>query len=198
MELARGSDAKADWVVKAFDTIARTDADAMVRVEALRGLSASAGPATVPTLVKLLNSAEAPVADVKPAAPGPVRWEAALLLERLASQAKIADADRDSALTALLARAERDADRNVRLTAISALRYVPNRRVLPVLVNALRSRDFAIQHRAEQSLHYLTGQTHDNDADGWDHWLAATPDPFTPAPPAPPPRSWWSRLVAGR
>src|SRR5262245_5993589 len=35
-EMAARSDASADWAVKAFDTIARTDKDPMVRVEAVR------------------------------------------------------------------------------------------------------------------------------------------------------------------
>src|SRR5439155_22223330 len=75
-DLAASRDAKSDWAFKAFDTIARTDTDPLVRVEAVRGLGRSSRPEAVKTLIKLLASADADVSDVRPPAPAPVRWEA--------------------------------------------------------------------------------------------------------------------------
>lgn len=194
--LANGPEGGADWAATAFDSIARTDPDGMVRAAAVRGLARSADGRTVPTLVKLLNSNEVRLDDTLPA-PGPVRWEAAQLLEHLHERDAVPPSERETVLAAVRMRADHDTDRNVRLSALSTLGYYKDARVFPVLIAALQSRDFAIQRRAEHALYRLTGQSHELDAAAWHDWLSKTPDPFAQAPPASapsPPRSFWKRL----
>ncbi len=172
-----------DWAVRAFETIARTDGDAMVRTAALRGLRRSAGPQTVPLLVKLLRQGDAPP-DVR-AAPAPVRWEATRLLCELCASGCVTSEQADAVVELLLHRATLDTDRNVRLCAIRALASFRQRRVVATLIGVLRERDFALQSAAEHSLGVLTGRTHDFDADAWSDWLNASGDPFAGSlPPA--------------
>jgi HEAT repeat protein len=194
--IARSREATSAWAVAAFDSIARTDIDATVRVAALRGLRPGAGPQTVPLLLKLLAGGE-PSADVR-AAPAIVRWEAAALLRDLGRRGAVDAGQQAEAVDVLIARADHDEDRNVRITALEALGSFREPKVLTALVAALRERDFAIQSAAEQSLTRLTGVSHNYDADEWSAWLSKTPDPFANAPPdGPEPggkREWWSRM----
>lgn len=191
-------EATTEWVIMAFDSIARTDVDPTVRVAALRGLGKSAGPSTVPTLVKLLKPGDPPP-DVH-RAPPVVRWEAALLLRDISRAGKIDSVQSEEVISVLLARADTDDDRNVRIAAIEGLGSFKDQRVLAGLVLALKERDFAIQSAAEGSLRDLTGQSHNYDADEWAKWISGTNDPFAAAPPAPasPTRhkSWWGGLAS--
>ncbi len=186
-------EATTDWAIMAFDSIARTDVDPTVRVAALRGLGKSAGPKTVPTLVKLLKTGDPPP-DVH-LAPAVVRWEAALLLRDISRAGKLDPGQNEEIITVLLARADNDDDRNVRIAAIEALGSFRDQRVLAGLILALKERDFAIQSASENSLRALTGQSHSYDSDEWAKWLAGTSDPFAAAPVAPAPpakhKSWW-------
>lgn len=195
--LADGSAGKAAETVAAFDEIARRDADAMVRAAAARALGRCAGAQCVPTLVKLLDSADRAMDDTRPA-PAAVRWEAALLLQRFSAGQEVESGQREAVLTSLLGRLERDADRNVRLTVVATLQHYPDKRTLPPVIHAMRTRDFALQLRAEDTLHELTGQSHDLDPDAWEQWLARASNPFAAASSRPAVReSWWSRMTGG-
>lgn len=191
-------EATSDWAVMAFDSIARTDVDPTVRVAALRGLQKSAGPKTVPTLVKLLKTGD-PAPDVH-LAPAVVRWEAALLLRDISRSGKLEAGQNEEVIAVLLPRADSDDDRNVRIAAIEALGSFKDQRVLAGLIVALKERDFAIQAAAENSLRDLTGQSHNYDSDEWAKWLSATSDPFAAAPAAPAPqskhKSWWGGVAS--
>jgi len=190
-------EATSDWAILAFDSIARTDVDPTVRVAALRGLRKSAGPRTVPTLVKLLKPGDPPP-DVH-IAPAVVRWEAALLLRDMARGGQVDASQNNEVIDVLLVRADSDEDRNVRIAALEALGSFRDQRVLAGLILALKERDFAIQSAAETSLRDLTGQSHNYDSDEWAKWLAGTSDPFgaAPAVQVSPPRhkSWWGGTV---
>ena len=183
--LADSRDAGADWALKAFDAIARTDVDAMVRVAAIRGLSRTADARCIPTLVKLLDSADAEANDVRKAPPV-VRWDAAKLLLQVVDRYHYEEAQRPEIVRCLLDRAAKEADRNVRMTCIDTLAYFAENRIPPVLVDCLEAEDFAVRHAAERSLITLTGATHNHDADAWRSWLAAHPDPFAEAGKTPP------------
>jgi len=184
--IAASREGRSDWAVQAFDSIARTDIDATVRVAALRALRRSAGAATVPLTVKLLQPGP-PAEDVR-AAPGIVRWEAALLLRDLARRSDVEPGMHESALTALLHRAVLDEDRNVRIAALEALGSFRDDRSLRALVAAMQDRDFAIQSAAEHSLVALTGERRGCDPDEWAAWLAAHPNALAAQPPAVSPR----------
>jgi HEAT repeat protein len=196
--LAAGRDAASDWAVKVFDTIARTDTDAMVRCEAVKALRASAGPQHVPTLLKLLSSAGGGVEGVRPA-PGRVRWEAAKLLKLIIETQGIEDSQRDETVHVLLDNVAKDDDRNVRLAAIEALAHLPQRPVVVALIDALETEDYAIKHTAERSLVVLTGATNNCDAEAWRKWLAGKENPCQDAGTVSPQiievkkKAWWER-----
>jgi len=195
-EIGASRDATSEWAVMAFESFARTDIDPTVRVAALRALRASAGPRTVPLLVKLLQSGP-PSADVR-AAPASVRWEAAALLGELARRGDVDASQKGEAVEVLIQRADKDEDRNVRIASLEALGAFRDPKVLTALVTALRERDFALQAAAERSLTRLTGESHNYDADEWAAWISKTSDPFANAQPNPPSRDskrdWWSRM----
>ncbi len=194
--LAGSSEASTDDAVRVFDVIARTDTDAMVRVAALRGLGVSADARSVGTAAGILESNDAERKDVRPA-PDVVRWEAAKLLRTIVDGYAYEESQRGDIVKALVARARRDADRNVRLTAIDTLAYFAQRPIPTVLIEVMDTDDFAIQKAAEQSLIDLTGVTHHHDPGAWRAWLSSVKDPFEHAgrPPAGLARShaesWW-------
>jgi len=182
--LARSRDAAADWAVKVFDTIARTDTDAMVRCEAVKALGVSAGPQHVPTLLKLLDSSAGGVAQPPSAvahgvraAPGRVRWEAAKLLKNIVETQGVEESQREEMTRTLLDRLAKDDERNARLMVIETLAYVRQRPVVVALIDALETDDYAIKHAAERSLVLLTGASHNHDTEAWRQWLAQTDDP---------------------
>jgi hypothetical protein len=84
--------------------------------------------------------------------------------------------------------------------AIEALGECQDPRVLNPLIRVLRSNDFALADRAEESLIQLTGTTHNYDPQAWEAWLAATQDPFARAGERPPITrpagpSWWDQQM---
>ncbi len=194
--LAGSSEATTDDAVRVFDVIARTDTDAMVRVAALRGLGVSADARSVRTAVGILDSNDAARQDVRPA-PDVVRWEAAKLLRAIVDGYTYDESQRGDIVRVLVALARRDADRNVRLTAIDTLAYFAQRPIPSVLIEVMDTDDFAIQKAAEQSLIDLTGVTHRHDPGAWRAWLSSVQDPFERAGRRPAgiarsnPESWW-------
>lgn len=195
---AESCDGTSEWAAKVFDTIARTDSDAMVRCAALRAMFRVAGPDRVPTLLKILNSADSEVDGVRPA-PGPVRWEAAKLLEYHVDQGRYDPEQIDLVVQALLGRLAKDSDRNVKLAVIETMAYFSRRPIPGALIDALQTDDYAVKHACERALITLTGVTHNHDAAAWRAWLAATDDPFknagqlSPDDLEPPKKRWWER-----
>jgi len=175
--LADGNDSSTDWAIRVFDTMARTDTDAMVRCAALRALARSPQPGQVETAILLLGSAGQESLAVRPAS-ARVRWDAAKLLLSLVDGMAYEPSQRDAIIQALLERIRSDRDRNVRLTVIETLAYFQEPSVPTGLVDVMRTDDFAIQRAAEQSLVALTGATHHHDPDAWAAWLDRTEDPF--------------------
>jgi len=176
--LSQSRDATSEWAMKVYDTVARTDTDPMVRCAAVRAMAAWAGSQQVPTALKLLKSGTVKIPDVRPA-PGPVRWEAAKLLENIAREGGYEDSQKDEIVATLLDRAIKDQDRLVRLTVIETLGYFPQQPVPTTLVDVIgMEEDFALQRAAESALIMLTGVTHHYDVDAWRKWLAETPNPF--------------------
>lgn len=197
--LSKSRDGTADWAMKVYDTIARTDVDPMVRCTAIRAMAAWAGSQQVPTVLKVLRSSAAATPDVRPA-PGPVRWEAAKLLLDVAREGGYEDVQRDEIVKTLLDRVARDQDRQVRLTVIETLAYFPQTPVPAALIDVIETdEDFALQHAAERSLIGLTGATHHHDAAAWRKWLAETKNPFEHAGEMPDElatksdKHWWER-----
>jgi len=196
--LAESRDAGADWAIKTFDAIARTDVDATVRSAAITGLGSSADSRSVPTLIKVIDAVEADGSDVKKAAPV-VRWDAIRLLARIVDRHTYEESQRPAIVQCLIERAKSEPDRNVRLCAIDTLAYFAERPIPECLVECLEVDDFAVRNAAEKSLIALTGATNQHDADAWRTWLAAHPDPFADAGKTPPglgeeksaSRSWW-------
>jgi len=178
--LAKSVDATSKWAVKVYDTIARTDADPMVRRAALRALLRVANADRVATAIKLLKSREVRYKDVRPAS-APVRWGAARLLMAVVYHYAFREDQREEIVTALLDRLAKEKDQNVRLTLIDTLGYFPEKPVLVALIDAMDQDDFAVQHAAEMALVSLTGVTHHHDPDAWRTWLGRTDDPFAHA-----------------
>jgi len=177
--LASSRDGQSDWAMKVYDTIARTDTDAMVRCAAVRAMAAAAGTAQVQTAIHLLRSEDQRLEDVRPA-PGPVRAEATKLLKAVAESQAFEAGQRREIVEALLERLAVDGDRGVRLATIEALAYFSEDRVLNALIGAMeREEDFAVQHAAEKSLIMLTGTTNEHDAAAWRAWLASRRAPQT-------------------
>ena len=196
--LAESDDAGADWAIKTFDSIARTDVDATVRCAAIGGLGKSADHRSVSTLVKITEAIDADGSDVKKAAPV-VRWDAIRLLAVIVDRHTYQEPQRPDIVRCMMERAGTDADRNVRLTAIDTLAYFAEPQIPGCLVECLDADDFAIRNAAEKSLIALTGATNQHDADAWRTWLAAHPDPFAGAGKSPPElenrktaeKPWW-------
>lgn len=178
--LAKTSDGTSPWAVKVYDTIARTDADAMVRRAALRALLKLPNEDRVSTALKLLNSVDVHYDDVRKAS-APVRWGAAELLLAVVRNFAYREDQHVEIVGVLLARSGMEEDYNVHMTLIDTLAYFPERPVLTALIEALDHEDFAVQHCAETALVALTGVTHRHDPDAWRQWIAQADDPFTHA-----------------
>lgn len=178
--LTRSVDAGSDWAMKVFDTIARTDQDAMVRATAVRAMWPHAGEAQIPTIIKLLGSAKQQFPDVRQS-PGPVRWAAAQVLLAMINDYRYSESQRPEIVRVLLDRAANDGDRNVRIVVVETLGYFAEKPIPMTLAAVLEDDDFALQRAAETSLIALTGVTHHYDAKAWKAWLATVSDPFEKA-----------------
>lgn len=178
--LAESGDGQSAWAVKVYDTIARTDRDAMVRRAALRAMRPVVDADRVPTALKLLRSADEKIADTR-AAPAAVRWAAARLLWIAVRAGAYREDQRGMILDTFSSQLAREEDSNTRLAMIETLGYFQDERVLPMLVDAMERDDFAAQHAAEHALAVLTGQTHGHDPAAWRGWLSETDEPFAHA-----------------
>ncbi len=170
--LARTRDATTDWAVKVFETVARTDTDAMVRSAAVRALERSAGPDRVPLLLSVLDGSAGTGDKTRM---GPVRWEAAKLLLIILRDQLFDENQRADITRVLQDRAVKDPDRNVRLVALDCLGHLPDRQVFFTLVDTLETEDFAIKRAAEEALTAITGTSQDHDPAAWRRWAAENP-----------------------
>lgn len=174
--LVKRKEVSEDWAVKAMDVIARTDSDSQVRCVALRGLMRSGSVVGIETALAILE----PGLSTRPARTGEadVRLDAvALLAEHLS--AGTVPADRKADLGRVIRRAALDdTDRQVRMAAIRALRYLPSQQTLTMLVGVLQQSDFGLAYEAEMSLRALTGHVGNFEAESWHAWLEKTPEPL--------------------
>lgn len=178
--LANSKDANAEWAVKVYDTIARTDKNTSVRSAAVQALGAAGQPQTLPTIIKLMKSPPETYPDVKPA-PSSLRWDAAKVLNTWVGGHVCSKEQDQEILALLLDRVRKEPDRNVRLVYIEILSLYPERPVPETLIDLLSDDDFAIVRASEKSLIALTGTTHHQNAQQWRDWLAQTQNPFAHA-----------------
>jgi hypothetical protein len=167
---------KQDWAVKAFDVIARTDADPQVRCIAVQGLAQSQRPEAVDTALAILD----PKTTTRPVRSGEddVRLDCFNLLLAYFQAGRIPQDKMDPIRQVMLKAAADEQNQQVRMSAVRGLRYFPQPDSLKVLVTVLREAPFGMKFEAEMSLRCLTGHLGGFEADNWDKWLAATKDPF--------------------
>lgn len=177
-----------DDAFQVLDTVARTDPVGQIRCIALCTLGRYEDGRPVGTFLAVLQSdAAGGTNPERRALPtnSDVRWEAARGLLCMKKR-KLLEGDNDALARDLFIRLLQDSSRQVKLVAIDALGEYLDPRVLAPLIGMLRSEDFAQADHAEQSLIRLTGTTHNYDAEAWEKWVAATPDPFAHAGEKPP------------
>lgn len=194
--LAEGPEYARAEVFAVLDAVARTDPMDQIRCIAIRGLSRYKDDRPVGTLLAVLQASKPGESAL--AATDDTRWEALRALAELDQRKALASTQRDLARDLAIRMAEFDSSRSVRITATEMLGCFRDRAVLSPLIRLLREKDFAIAERAELSLIALTGTTHDFDADAWESWVAATPDPFAkagqiPQTTRPAPPSWFDK-----
>ena len=178
--LSESRDARADWAMKLYETVAKSDIDASVRCAAFRAMEQIADPRSQTTAIAVLESRRQPSEEIVPA-PASVRWGAVRTLYAIASASGGANDAPPAVVTGLIETVRSEPEQRVRLTAIDTLAYYRDRKVPPALVDALEDEDFAVRRAAESSLVALTGVTHHYDPMAWRAWLAKTSDPFASA-----------------
>ncbi len=175
-DVLRDKQATAEWAVKVFASVAKTDPDPQVRCIAIKGLKKSADERVTEPLLMILNYKEYPQKVVPP--PPEVRWDATEVISYMSDFGGIPGEHWDWAQRTLVRLVTDERDRNVRIEAAQGLGNFPHRSALDALIRALEDRDFAVRDAAEKSLQRLTGEHHDYDADAWREWLAKTQQPF--------------------
>jgi HEAT repeat protein len=183
--LSQSGDASADWALRVYDTVARSDVDPMVRCAALNAIERLNRENAAPIATAILISKDDAKTDIR-LAPASVRWAAARVLHTVGSSNADSLSNSDATKSALIDAAKSDASHEVRLTAIDCLGFMRDRRVPPILIDLLENEDFAIRRAAESSLVALTGVTHRFDAVAWRAWLSGVGDPFARAGETPP------------
>lgn len=171
--------ATAEWAVKVFASVAKTDPDPQVRCMAIKGLRQSADSRVAEPLLMILNHKDFPKKVTPP--PNEVRWDATEVLAHIADLGEIPDEHWDWSRRTFIRLVTDDPDRNVRICAAQGLRNYPHPGTLSALTRALEGQDFAIRHEAEGSLETLTGRRFDYDADAWREWIEKNPNPFLPS-----------------
>ncbi len=151
------------------------DTDPLVRSAAVVALGRAGDPEHLPALVGALEDSDPRV-----------RIDAAAALARVHGEA---------AVEPLRRHASQDANPDVRVRSVEALRHYPRRDVLDTLLAALVDPEFGVRHAARQSLGALTGEEAGYDPRRWSEALSAKDDPFAPPAPAETAsRPWWDVL----
>jgi len=198
-KVAEGKKRDEEWAIKGFIAIALLESDPQARCVAVRGLGRSGDPRAVETCLKILNYRQHPPAEVRP--PGDLcRWDATAALAEL-SAGQLSDELRAQVLQTLLDRLRGDPDRHVRMAAARGLQHFSDPAAARGLIDGLRDEDFAVVHRCEHSLAWLTGVTHDCDPYLWEQWFEAhQEDVFAqggelPESRKPPYEGWWGKSL---
>ncbi len=181
VRIVNSGHATSDDAFRVLDVAARTDPNAQVRCAAIRALATYKDPRPVDGILAVLNAGKHP--DQVVASTTAVRWDAAEALERFCDRGlvppdRLADAA-DTFVGLLL----HDPSRDVKMTAARGLGSLADARVLRPLIASLRYKDFGVAYEARNALVRLTGQPHEYDADAWEAWLKAAPDPFSRTEP---------------
>ncbi len=157
--LANAPFAGEDVYLKLFEDNLRDD-DAAVRSAAARALAHHGRPDHVPLLIEALQDEQELV-----------RMEAARALQRIHSTLAVRPL-----INRLDAEIEESSD--VRAACASALGQYAERRVLSSLIASLRDQSLAVNHSAEESLRFLTGQSFGFDQREWIEFIDEAQDPF--------------------
>jgi hypothetical protein len=200
-KVAAGSKVDTDWAFEGLEAIARTDKVSNVRCVSIRGLARIADERPVSAVTRILDYTSTS-RDIR-APDDQVRWECLLLLERAGERGYLSEDQRIEVRDACIAHLDQRFTSDVRRTAVRALRFQADRKVLTALIGALTDPDFGVVYEAEHALAALTGVTHDYDPDAWRTWLSETDDPFAlagslPDGVDPPNRNWWQTLTKKR
>ncbi len=144
---------------------ALTDADAGVRVSAIKALGLHGRPEHAPMIAAELGEEDRLV-----------RWGAARALQRIHNP---------EVVPALIERLDpaTEADFDVRAAAATALGQYAQNRVLDALVGALNDPNLLVNRAAEGSLRTLTGRDFGEDVRAWVAWTAESDAPFADRKP---------------
>jgi HEAT repeat protein len=181
-DVLKDDQATAEWAVKVFASVAKTDPDPQVRCLAIKGLRKAADDRVIEPLMMILNQKEFP-AKVTPPQPV-VRWEATEVVAFMLDLGEVPEEHRGWATETLIRLLGGDSDRNVRIEAARGLGNCHDDRAINALVRALEmdESDFGICQTVERSLEKLTGERHEYDADLWREWLAKRKEASTSQP----------------
>jgi HEAT repeats len=146
-----------------YGDMAKTDADATVRVAGVRALNRSRDARFTSLYIALL-------ADDS-------QW---VRLEAAKALANIPDPKAVPQLMALLA--DEKQIRDIRIACADALREYRQSDVAQALIRVLADRDFGVAWQSRQSLNLMTGQDFGYDASKWLNYLTQTAQPFAVAP----------------
>lgn len=187
---------QSDDAFAVLDTVARTDPQPQIRCIAIRTLGRYEDDRPVKPLLTILQADPRPTETVP--ADDDVRLETLIALAKLTKGGHVSDAQRVLVRDLLIRVADMEETREVRLAALGGLAEFKDPQVFAPLIRALRTDDFGIADRAEQSLIALTGETHYYDPDAWSAWVAATQQPFAnagrkPVVTQPAGSSWWEQ-----
>ncbi|GJM26775.1 MAG: hypothetical protein DHS20C16_31900 [Phycisphaerae bacterium] len=180
-------------VIEALIDIANQDESEPVRSAAMLALDQSRMPESCDTAIAILETDR----DAKlPADNAAVRSMALKTVRRCIDEDRVSSDQLAPSVGLAGQVVENDRSRHVRLEAVRMLGCFPERQSLDILIAALSQRDFGICYEAEKSLHRLTGESYDCNADDWRNFVSGVADPFANAPTDAPPeepakRSWF-------
>ncbi len=184
-------------VIETLIDVATTDESAPVRATAMLVLDQSESPQACDAALAILRE---DTQQKLPVDNDSVRSAAIKTIRHCVDENRAAAEELASSVALAGEVVEKDRSRHVRLEAVRMLGCFPKREALDVLISALSQRDFGICYEAEKSLHRLTGESYDCNADDWRIFVSGTANPFANAPEDMPQqtadkRSWfdWNR-----
>lgn len=164
-----------DWAVKGMSTIALLETNPHTRVVAIRGLAAGRDPRAVDVMLKILNHAQHPPAEVRPPE-NLTRWEATAALADLSAAGVVADETKDAVRETLVRELKEDFERHARIAAARGLAFYPHDETVRALIAGLGDEDFAVAYQCDDSLVRLTGHNENANAWAWEQWYAEHAD----------------------